>query len=234
MKVIILAGGFGSRLAEKTDEIPKPMVCVGERPILWHIMKHYDFYRMNEFYIALGYKGETISKYFECNNGIGGSINTIDTDLKTNTGGRLSRLRSFLGNETFMLAYGDGVSDVNLDSLLAFHRQQGLMATVTAVRPPARFGGLKLDGDKVNVFSEKSQVDVGWINAGYMVLEPAIFNYPMTDDTSFEIDILEQLAREGQLAAFRHEGFWQCMDTLREKRTLDAMWQNGHAPWKIW
>jgi glucose-1-phosphate cytidylyltransferase len=255
MKVVILAGGLGTRLAEETEVKPKPMVEIGGRPILWHILKHYAQFGFKEFVIALGYKGEAIKQFFRDYHALNGdmtirlgdgvaerhlkerddwTVHLIDTGLNTQTGGRLGRLRSWLGDERFMLTYGDGVCDVNLQELLAFHRSCGRWATVTAVRPPARFGGLIFDGNLVAEFTEKPQIGEGWINGGFMVLEPEVFEYIKGDDTSLELDTLETLAREHQLAAHRHEGFWQCMDTLRDKRQLEQLWREGRAPWQVW
>lgn len=254
-KVIILAGGLGTRLAEETEIKPKPMVEIGERPILWHIMKHYASFGFKEFLIALGYKGEVIKRYFLDYYRLNGNLTTdlatgqvttdnqssedwrvhlIDTGLHTNTGGRVKRLQPWLGNETFMLTYGDGVSDIDLQKLLDFHHSHGQSATITAVRPPARFGGLIFDGDVVTQFTEKPQIGEGWINGGFMVLEPSVFDYLTNDKASLEVDALEQLAAEGQLAAYRHEHFWQSMDTLRDVRLLERLWQNGDPPWKLW
>lgn len=255
MKVVILAGGLGSRLAEETEIKPKPMVEVGGHPILWHILKHYAHHGFKEFYIALGYRGEVIKRFFMDYYSLDGSISIDmasgqvekhdrecedwiihlkDTGQQANTGGRVKRLEQCLNDGTFMLTYGDGVCDVNLADLLEFHRAHGRLATVTAVRPPARFGGLIFDGDIVVDFTEKPQIGEGWINGGFLVLEPQIFNYLEDDNSSFEIDMLERLAAERQLAAYRHEGFWQCMDTLRDKRLLDGLWQERRAPWKVW
>lgn len=255
MKVVILAGGLGTRLAEETELKPKPMIEVGGHPILWHIMKHYAHYGFKEFFIALGYRGDVIKRFFMDYESLNGnmSINLAtgnverqerdgedwvvhlrNTGLETNTGGRLKRLANSLGNETFMLTYGDGVCDVDLQELLRFHRQHGRIATVTAVRPPARFGGLVFDGDMVVEFTEKPQIGEGWINGGFLVLEPKIFDYIDSDETSFEADALEHLAADRQLAAYRHEKFWQCMDTLRDKRLLENLWHDNKAPWKIW
>jgi glucose-1-phosphate cytidylyltransferase len=255
MKVVILAGGLGTRLAEETEVKPKPMVEVGDHPILWHIMKHYGYYDYNEFYVALGYRGDVIKRFFLDYYTLKGSITVdiptgtvrrhdrecedwkvhlIDTGLHTQTGGRIKHLEPFLKDGPFMVTYGDGVCDVDLHALLRFHRAQGKIATVTAVRPPARFGGLVFEGDLVTQFFEKPQIGEGWINGGFMVLEPEIFRYLGDDDVALERDALEQLARERQLAAFRHEGFWQCMDTLRDKRLLESLWQSGKASWKIW
>ena len=255
MKVVILAGGFGTRLAEETEVRPKPMVEIGERPILWHVMKHYGHHGHREFFIALGYKGEEIKHYFVDYAQLSGSISVqlatrqvealdqeredwdvhlIDTGLHTLTGGRVKRLQSWLEDGTFMVTYGDGVSNLDLDALLTFHRAQGCLATITAVRPPARFGGLVFDGDLVSEFTEKPQIGEGWINGGFMVLEPGIFDYLEGDATSLEAPVLERLASERQLAAYRHDGFWQCMDTLRDKRLLNELWKSGEAPWKVW
>jgi glucose-1-phosphate cytidylyltransferase len=256
MKVVILAGGLGTRLSEETEIKPKPMVEIGNHPILWHIMKHYGHYGFREFYIALGYRGEIIKRFFMDYYSLDGSI-SIDlvsgqverqdpecedwvvhlknTGQEANTGGRIKRLQPWLNDGTFMLTYGDGVSDVNLQDLLSFHRAHGRIATVTAVRPPARFGGLIFDGDTMVVeFTEKPQVEAGWINGGYMVFEPEVFNYLESDETSLEADVLERLAADSQLAAFQHQRFWQCMDTLRDKRLLESLWQDGRAPWKLW
>jgi glucose-1-phosphate cytidylyltransferase len=254
MKVVILAGGLGTRLAEETELKPKPMIEIGGRPILWHIMRHYAHYSFKEFFIALGYRGEIIKRFFMDYCALSGSM-TIDllnnrvsmqesecedwivhlnnTGLETNTGGRIRRLESSLNGGTFMLTYGDGVCDLNLRDLLAFHRAHGRVATVTAVRPPARFGGLVFDGDLVAEFTEKPQVGEGWINGGFMIFEPSVFDYLKGDESSLEVDALERLAAARQLAAYRHESFWQCMDTLRDKRLLETLWHEGRAPWKV-
>jgi glucose-1-phosphate cytidylyltransferase len=254
MKIVILAGGLGTRLAEETEIRPKPMIEIGGRPILWHIMKHYAQFGLKEFFIALGYRGEVIKRFFMDFHLLDGSmsidfasgridrqdksedwvVHLKDTGQETNTGGRLKRLEPFLSDGTFMLTYGDGVCDINFDDLLKFHRAHGQIATVTAVRPPARFGGLVFDGDMVSDFTEKPQIGEGWINGGFLVCEPAIFRYLKDDDSSLEIDALEPLAVDRQLAAFRHEGFWQCMDTLRDKRLLEHLWLEQRAPWKVW
>lgn len=255
MKVAILAGGLGSRLAEETEVKPKPMVEIGGRPILWHIMKHYSHYGFKDFFIALGYKGEVIKRYFldyytlngnltvrlpdgkievhnkECEDWI---VNLIDTGLNTLTGGRVKRLEPWLKDETFMVTYGDGVSDIDLHDLLRFHRSQRRVATVTAVRPPARFGGLIFDGNLATQFTEKPQIGEGWINGGFLVCEPALFNYLEGDDSSLEANALERLAADRQLVAYRHNGFWQCMDTLRDVRLLESLWHSGKPPWKVW
>jgi glucose-1-phosphate cytidylyltransferase len=255
MRAVILAGGFGTRLSEETETKPKPMVEIGGLPILWHIMKHFSHYGIKDFLVALGYKGETIKRFFldyyrlqgnltielangrvdvedhRCEDWI---IRLPDTGLSTNTGGRVKRLQPLLEDETFMVTYGDGVSDVDVGELLAFHRSHGKIATVTAVRPPARFGGLVFDGDLVSEFTEKPQIGEGWINGGFLVFEPALFDYLDGDDSSLESDALERLAADRQLAAFRHDRFWQCMDTLRDKRLLEQLWAQGSAPWKVW
>lgn len=254
-KVVILAGGRGTRLAEETDVKPKPMVEIGDRPIIWHIMKHYAAFGFTEFHIALGYKGHVIKRYFLDEVQLAGeltvqtgerrviagggsndnwTIRLCETGLDTNTGGRVRRLAPQLCDATFMVTYGDGVSNVPIDKLLAFHRSHGKLATVTAVRPPARFGGLVFDGDLVREFVEKPQIGEGWINGGFLVLEPNIFDYLKDDAASLEAGLLERLARENQLAAYRHEGFWQCMDTVRDSRLLQGLWDHGRAPWKTW
>lgn len=255
MKVAILAGGVGSRLSEETELRPKPMVEIGGRPILWHIMMHYAHYGFQDFAIALGYKGDVIKRYMldycalnrdlkvHTNTGVvemsGGdlidwTVELVDTGLDTQTGGRIKRLQPFIGNETFMLTWGDGVSDINLHELLKFHKRHGKLATLTAVRPTARFGHLELDGDLVSEFSEKPQTREGWINGAFFVLEPEVFDYIDGDSSAWERDPLQRLAAEGQLVAYRHESFWQCMDTLREKKYLESLWQGGNAPWKVW
>jgi glucose-1-phosphate cytidylyltransferase len=255
MKVAILAGGVGSRLAEETEVKPKPMVEIGGKPILWHIMKYYAEFGFDEFVIALGYKGEVIKKYMvdycALNSNLSVCMKTgtvimtdrdscswqvdlIDTGNSTQTGGRIKRLQPYLGNETFMLTWGDGLSNVDLHRLLAYHRSHGKLATLTAVRPTARFGHLETDGDQVIEFSEKPQTREGWINGAFFVLEPEVFDYIDGDDTHWEKEPLERLAREGQLMAYRHTSFWQCMDTLREKKLLEGLWESGKAPWKIW
>jgi glucose-1-phosphate cytidylyltransferase len=255
MKVAILAGGTGSRIQEETEVKPKPMVEIGGRPILWHIMKHYSHYDFNDFVIALGYKGEFIKRYMidysslhhdltvqlkdgqvERHNGVDEedwTVRLVDTGQATQTGGRIKRLQPYVGNETFMLTWGDGVSDVDLNRLLDFHRSHGKLATLTAVRPPARFGHLELDGEVVREFSEKPQLGEGWINGAFFVLEPGVFDYIDGDLTHWEREPLERLAKEGELMAYRHDSFWQCMDTLRDRILLDELWANG-APWKVW
>ena len=255
MKVVILAGGLGSRLAEETEVRPKPMVEIGGRPILWHIMKHYAQYGFREFLVAIGYKGEAIKRYFLEYHTLSGNltvnlatgsvqtheqgcddwtVDLVETGLHTQTGGRLKRLRPWIGNEPVMLTYGDGVADLDLRSLLRFHKSHGRLATVTAVRPPARFGGISFDGDLVVEFTEKPRIGEGWINGGFMVLEPGVFEYLEGDDTVLESDMLTKLSGDRQLVAFRHDGFWQCMDTLRDKHVLESYWETGVAPWKVW
>ena len=223
MKIVILAGGFGSRLSEYTKLIPKPMVEVNKKPILIHIMKHYAKYGFKEFYIALGYKGKIIKDYFKKRKFNNWKINLIDTGLKTMTGGRLKRLKKILEKETFMMTYGDGLSNINIKKLLNFHQKNKNIVTLTAVRPPARFGVLKLSGNKIKYFKEKSKLDTGWINGGFFVMEPSIFKYIKSDKTYLERDPLEKLTQIKKISAFRHQGFWQCMDTKRDKELLDEI-----------
>ncbi len=256
MKVAILAGGVGTRLEEETTVRPKPMVEIGGRPILWHIMMHYSHYNYRQFIIALGYRGEYIKKYFtdysylqsnltvKTKNGEihkhdnasshDWTVELIDTGVATLTGGRIKRLAPYVGNQTFMLTWGDGVSNVDLDELLKFHKSHGKLATLTAVRPTARFGHLDLDGNRVMEFSEKPQTSEGWINGAFFVLEPGVFDYIEGDHTAWEREPMEQLARDGQLMAYQHNGFWQCMDTLRDKHLLNELWDSGESPWKLW
>jgi len=255
MKVVILAGGFGTRLQEETTVNPKPMVEIGGKPILCHIMNIYAAYGYKEFIVALGYKGEAIKNYFlnyyylrnsfsiHLGNGrvdvhdAGREdwvVHLIDTGLRTETGGRIRQVAPWIGNETFMMTYGDGVANINIQELVAFHRKHGKLATVTAVRPPGRFGGLTLDENLVATFAEKPQIGEGWINGGFFVLEPGVLDYIEGDDTLFERDPLERLAQDGQLVAYRHDDFWQSMDTLRDVRLLEALWAEGRALWKVW
>lgn len=256
MKTVILAGGFGTRLSEETNSRPKPMVEIGGKPIIWHIMNIYSAYGMNEFIICLGYKGEIIKEYFlnfyTFNNDLtidlatgetiihGGNqpnwkVHLIDTGLYTQTGGRLKRVRKWLeGEDIFMFTYGDGVGDINIKELLAFHKSHGKLATVTTVRSPARFGRIRFDKDRVVEFYEKPQEAEGWINGGYFVLSPKVIDYIDNDESIWERTPVERLAHDGQLMGYRHYGFWSCMDTLKEKRYLDDLWNSGKAPWKIW
>jgi glucose-1-phosphate cytidylyltransferase len=253
--VVILCGGLGARLAEQTEVRPKPLVEIGGRPILWHIMKHYSRYGFNEFVLALGYKGDQIKRYFldyyalgrdmtialqdgavvplNRNNTEPWRVHLIDTGEATLTGGRLKQLQPLIGNGTFMLTYGDGVSNVCLDTLLAFHRSRGGLVTLTAVRPPARFGALEFEGDQIRHFKEKSTLHEGWINGGFSVVEPAALAY-IESDVMWEHAPMETLAAQGHLFAYRHEAFWQCMDTVRDLRYLEAQWESGTAPWKTW
>lgn len=255
-KVVILAGGMGTRLAEQTEVRPKPMVEVGGQPLLWHLMKHYASHGFDEFVVALGYKGEYIKRWFLEYHALTGSktirlrdgtvtahaghehddwtVHLMDTGASTMTGGRVKRLSGLLSDGTFLLTYGDGLANVDLRRLLDFHRAHGKLATVTAVRPPARFGGLVFDGDRVKEFTEKPQIGEGWINGGFMVLEPGVLGYLHGDDAVLEADGLEALAREGQLMAYRHDAFWQCVDTVRELRILEGLWAADAAPWKTW
>jgi|TARA_Y100000294_G_scaffold32963_1_gene28325 glucose-1-phosphate cytidylyltransferase len=222
MKVILLAGGFGTRLSEYTKTIPKPMIKVGGKPIIFHIMKQYAKYGFKEFYIALGYKGSVIKKFFN-KNFYDWKINLIETGKKTMTGGRLKRLKKYIGNETFMLTYGDGLSDINLRQLLKFHKKSNKLVTITAVRPSARFGALKLKGQYVSYFKEKSKLDEGWINGGFFVMEPEFLKFIKNDNTYLEREPLEKMTKRKQLVAFKHKGFWQCMDTKRDKDKLDEI-----------
>jgi len=222
MKVVLLAGGFGTRLSEYTSSIPKPMVKINGKPILLHIIKFYAKYGFKNFYIALGYKGEIIRKFFKKK--ISNlNINLIDTGKKTMTGGRLKRLKKYIGNETFMMTYGDGLCNVNLNKLLKFHKKNKKMATLTAVRPSARFGAVKLKGQYVNYFKEKSSLDEGWINGGFFVIEPEFLKLIKNDSTYLEREPLEKISKKKQLVAFKHKGFWQCMDTKRDKDKLDMI-----------
>ncbi len=255
MKVVILAGGLGTRLNEETVVKPKPMVGIGGKPILWHIMNVYWAYGFNEFIVALGYKGEVIKEYFlnyyNLQSDLAISLETgvvtaskncvrdwdmhlVDTGLNSMTGGRLYRLREKLRRETFMLTYGDGVTNVDVNALVDFHKSHGKIATVTAVKPSARFGGMKFDGNRVIEFTEKPQTGEGWINGGFFVFEPEIFDYLHGDDTILEAEPLENLVKDDQLMSYKHDGFWQCMDTLRDRQLLEKMWESGNAPWKVW
>ena len=222
MKVVILAGGFGTRISEYTKTIPKPMIPINKIPILIHLINHYRKYNFNEFYIAVGYKSKVIKDYFKKKKIKNCKINIVDTGLKTMTGGRLKRLNKYLGKKTFLMTYGDGLSNVNLKKLVKFHKQKKKIMTLTAVRPPARFGAIKItNNNKVKYFKEKSSIDEGWINGGFFVIEPEIFKYIYNDKTYLERGPLERIADLGKLVAFKHNGFWQCMDTLRDKEILE-------------
>jgi glucose-1-phosphate cytidylyltransferase len=254
MKVILLAGGFGTRLAEYTDIIPKPMVPVGGKPILWHIMQTYAHFGHKDFYVALGHKAEVIKEYFLNYRALNADflvdlatgnvsphqvdsvdwrVTLVNTGENSMTGGRVKRMQPFINNEPFMLTYGDGVADLDINALLAFHRNHGKMVTVTAVRPGARFGELLIDDQKVTSFQEKPQMGHGWINGGYFVIQPEFFDLIAGDATTLEREPLEQAARMGELMAYRHHGFWQCMDTKRDKDALEELWQTGSAPWQV-
>ena len=222
MKVILLAGGFGTRLSEYTKTIPKPMIKIGGKPMLLHIMKQYAKHGFKDFYIALGYRGEVIKKFFN-KRFFDWNINLIETGKNTMTGGRLKRLKKYMGKETFMMTYGDGLSNVNLKKLLKFHKKNKKVVTLTAVRPPARFGALKLKGQRVSYFKEKAKLDEGWINGGFFVMEPEFFKFIKNDNTYLEREPLEKLTKRKKLAAFKHEGFWQCMDTKRDKDLLEEI-----------
>jgi glucose-1-phosphate cytidylyltransferase len=255
MKVGILAGGLGTRLAEETEALPKPMIEIGGKPMLWHIMKHYAHHGFSDFVIALGYKGEVIKRYMVEYCSLASNLTVhlgegrvelhegerenwtaelIETGLYTATAGRIKRLAPYLDDGTFLLTWGDGVSDLDLEELLAFHRSHGRLATLTAVRPAARFGHMELDNDVVTEFSEKPQTGEGWINGAFFVLEPGVFDYIEGDETQWEREPLENLAKDGQLMAYRYAGFWQCMDTIRDKKTLERLWEMDEAPWKVW
>lgn len=254
MKAVILCGGLGTRISEETHLKPKPMIEIGGKPILWHILKIYSTYGINEFIICLGYKGYLIKEYFanyylhmsdvtfdmknnskeiHQNEAEPWTVTLVDTGEKTMTGGRLKRIGKYLDDEDFCFTYGDGVSDVNINELIKFHKKQGTIATVTSVQPPGRFGSLNIKGDKIQSFEEKPKGDGTWINGGYFVLSPKVFNYIEGDETIWERDPLQKLAREGQLSSYLHRGFWQPMDTLRDKEYLEVLWQKK-APWKIW
>ena len=225
MKVVILAGGYGTRISEYSKTIPKPMIAINKKPIIIHIMEHYAKHGFNDFYIALGYKGSVIKEYFK-NKKFKWNINLIDTGLKTMTGGRLKRLKRFLGKETFLMTYGDGLSDINLTKLLKFHNRNKKLVTLTAVRPPARFGAIKLKGNTVTTFKEKAKMDEGWINGGFFVIEPKFLDLIKNDQTFLEKEPLESAGKKGQLCAFKHNGFWQCMDTKRDKDKLEEILKN--------
>ena len=255
MKTIILAGGFGTRLSEETQSRPKPMLEIGGRPILWHIMKIYSYYGFNEFIIGLGYKADFIKRYFLDYIQHAGNLTIVikngdseiiqrkqdewtihleETGLDTMTGGRVKSLKNWVKNETFMLTYGDGVSNIDLKELIKFHKEKGKLATITAVRPPARYGGIVMDDGVIKKFTEKPQAGEGWINGGFMVLESEVLYRIQDSRTSLESEVLESLAAENQLAAYCHDDFWQCMDTLRDLKYLENLWVEGKAPWKLW
>ena len=255
MKAVILAGGMGTRISEETDFKPKPMIEIGGRPILWHIMKIYSAHGINEFIICLGYRGYVIKEYFanyflhssdvtfdvqknemsvHQNSAEPWKVTLVDTGGDTLTGGRLKRVRSYLGDEDFCFTYGDGVANTDIAASIAFHRQHGMMATLTGVQPPGRFGSFEIDGDRIASFKEKPRGDGAWINGGFFVLSPGVIDLIDGDQTSWEAEPLENLARQGQLAIYRHPDFWQPMDTLRDKRYLEELWESGRAPWKIW
>ena len=257
MKLVILAGGFGTRISEESHLRPKPMIEIGGKPILWHIMKFYSFYGVNDFVICAGYKQEVIKEYFAYyalhNSDVtfdfskGGEVTihsdvsehwhvtVVDTGLNTMTGGRIKRIMPYVNGAPFCLTYGDGVSDVNIQNEIEFHKKSGAIATMTAIQPEGRFGIIDFgDNDSVKAFREKDKEDSGWINGGFMILEPAIFDFIDGDSTVFEREPLEKCAKMGQLNAYRHDGFWQCMDTMRDKEKLEALWASGKAPWKVW
>lgn len=255
MKVILLAGGFGTRLSEETDIRPKPMINIGGKPILWHIMKIYSHYGFNEFIILLGYKGYSIKEYFanyylhqsdvtfdmsngnmkvHNNSSEPWKVTLLETGVDSMTGGRIKRAKAFIGNETFLLTYGDGVSNVNIKELVAFHKKNKTKATITAIQPAGRFGALDINSHLINKFVEKPSGDGNWINGGFMVCEPSVLDLIENDSTIFEQYPLQSLAKNGELGAFKHNGFWQCMDTLRDKIALNDLWNNNKAPWKIW
>lgn len=255
MKAVILAGGLGTRISEETATRPKPMVEIGSRPLLWHIMKTYSAYGVNDFVICCGYKGYVIKEFFanyflhtsdvtfdlaanrmdvRSSHSEPWKVTLIDTGEHTQTGGRLRRVADYLGHEPFCMTYGDGVADIDIGALIEFHRSQGRLATVTAVRPPGRFGALELEGTRVDCFVEKPRGDGGWINGGFFVLSPEVLDYIDGDDTYWEHEPLQRLAADGQLSAYVHRGFWQPMDTLRHKLTLEQLWATGSAPWKVW
>ena len=255
MKAVILAGGLGTRISEESHLRPKPMIEIGGKPMLWHIMKIYSSHGIREFVICLGYRGYMVKEYFanyflhmsDVTFDMGANkmevhqhnvepwkVTLVDTGEQTMTGGRLKRVRSYVGNETFCMTYGDGVGDIDIGGLIAFHQAQKVLATLTAVQPPGRFGALNLDKDRVTSFEEKPHGDGGWINGGFFVLSPAVFDYIEGDDTIWERGPMERLARERKLAASVHRGFWHAMDTLRDKNYLEEVWSSGKAPWKTW
>ena len=233
MKAVILAGGYGTRISEESHLLPKPMIEIGGKPILWHIMKIYSTYKIDDFVICLGYKGEKIKEYFDQFDSKLWNIKLIDTGADTMTGGRLKRIQDEI-DSTFCVTYGDGLSDINLNDLILFHKEKRSLATLTAIHPPERFGVLNLSGDYVTEFHEKHAGESSWINGGFFVFEPEIFDYLQDDSTILERMPLETLAKEQKLTAFKHNGFWHPMDTLRDKKQLEKLWTSGKAPWKIW
>lgn len=256
MKVILLAGGFGTRISEESQFKPKPMIEIGGMPILWHIMKEYSYYGYNDFIVCAGYRQEVIKEWF-ANYFIHHSditfdltagnkmivhyehaepwkVTVVDTGLNTYTGGRLKRIKNYIGNETFMMTYGDGVCDADINKLIEQHKKEGRLATLTAVLPEGRFGAMDMEGCRIKSFREKNKTDIGWINGGYMVLEPEVLDFIEGDSTVFEREPLEMLAEKGELISYKHFGFWQCMDTMRDKQKLEKLWSSGEAPWKVW
>jgi glucose-1-phosphate cytidylyltransferase len=255
MKAVILAGGLGTRISEESHLRPKPMIEIGGRPILWHIMKIYSHYGINDFVVCLGYKGYVIKEYFanyflhmsdvtfdmaenrmevHQRHAEPWRVTLVDTGQETLTGGRLKRVQHYVGKETFCFTYGDGVADVDISRLVAFHRAEGKAATLTAIQPPGRYGAVSIDDTRVTSFAEKPAGDGAWVNGGYFVLEPGAFDYIANDQTSWESSALVQMSQDGKLAGYHHAGFWQAMDTLRDKNHLEELWQSGHAPWKVW
>lgn len=255
MKVVILAGGYGTRISEESLLKPKPMIEIGDRPILWHIMKEYSYYGFNEFIICAGYKQHVIKEWFAdyylhntdvtfelknnrmtVHNSYSESwtVTVVDTGLNTMTGGRIKRVKNYIGDQTFLLTYGDGLCDVDMNRVVSFHKEQKKLATITAIQPGGRFGSLTINNNLIEHFAEKKKEDGGWINGGYMVLEPEVMDCIAGDSTIFEAEPLERLSDEGQLAAYKHRGFWQCMDMMKDKLYLEKLWESGKAPWKVW
>ncbi len=255
MKAVILAGGFGTRISEESVLKPKPMIEIGGKPILWHIMKIYSHYGINEFVICCGYKQYVIKEYFanyflhnsdvtfdisknsmhvHNNQAEPWKVTVVDTGEQTLTGGRLKRVREFVGNEDFCFTYGDGVSDLNIKELISFHKENGRLATVTAIQPPGRFGAMEMSGNEISKFQEKPKGDGSWVNGGFFILSPKVFDLIPGDETIWEREPLEKLASTKQLVAYKHQGFWQAMDTLRDKNHLEELWSSGKAPWKVW
>jgi glucose-1-phosphate cytidylyltransferase len=234
MKTIILAGGLGTRLSEETKKLPKPMVKIGKYPIIFHIIKIYEYFRIKKFIIATGYKNKVIKNYFQ-NNHFKSEVICKFTGMKTNTGGRILRLKKIINNETFMVTYGDGVANINIEKLMKFHKKNKSIATMTIVRPPARWGYVKIKNNNVLKFEEKNQLNEGWINGGFFVFDPKIFDYiKKGDNTILETDVLPRLALKKKLKCFKHESFWQCMDNIRDKKYLGHLWKKKSPPWKLW